>query len=84
MFWAFRILATLNALMLAAAFLYRSPGEDAAGMGMRIGFAVFYAIALAVVLLLYHFVKTPWVRVPMLVVLTLPIVLIVYGMYQSF
>jgi len=84
MFWAFRILATLNALMLAAAFLYRSPGEDAAGTGMRIGFAVFYAIALAVVLLLYHFVKTPWVRVPMLVVLTLPIVLIVYGMYRSF
>ena len=83
MLWAFRILATLNGLMLAAAFLYRSPGEDPAGAGLRLGFAVVYAIALAVVLLLYHFVKTPWVRVPMLILLALPALSIVYGISLS-
>lgn len=83
MLWAFRILAGLNLLMLAAAFLYQSPGEDPAGAGIRIGFAVVYALALAVVLLVYHFVKTPWVRVPLLVVLTLPGLSILYGIYLS-
>lgn len=81
--WTFRILAALNALLLAAAFFYQAPGEDTAGAGLRLGFAVFYAIALAVVLALYHFVKTPWVRVPLLVVLSLPALSIVYGIWLS-
>ena len=82
--WPFRILAASNALLLAAAFLYRSPGEDPAGAGLRLGFAICYAIALAAVLLLYHFAKTLWVRVPMLVLLTLPLLSIVYGIWLSF
>lgn len=83
MMWAFRILATLNGLLLAAAFLYQSPGEDPAGAGLRLGFAVFYGIALTVVVLLYHFVKTSWVRMPMLVLLALPMVSIAYGISLS-
>ena len=83
MLWAFRILAILNGLLLAAAFLYRSPGEDPAGAGMRLGFAVFYAVALALVLILYQFATTPWVRVPLLVVLALPALSVVYGMWLS-
>ncbi|MEP7348423.1 MAG: hypothetical protein ABI668_00565 [Sphingorhabdus sp.] len=58
-------------------------GEDPAGAGLRLGFAVFYALALAVVLLLYHFVKTPWVRVPMVILLALPRVSIAYGISLS-
>ena len=83
MLLGFRILATLNGLLLAAAFLYHSPGEDPAGAGLRLGFALFFAIALAAVLLLYHFFKTLWVRGPMLVVLTLPLLTIVYGIFRS-
>jgi hypothetical protein len=83
MVWTFRILATLNLLMLAAAFLYRAPGEDPAGAGLRLGFAVFYGIALALVLLVYHFVKANWVRVPMLALLTIPALSILYGIWLS-
>lgn len=81
--WTVRILAILNALLLAVTLFYQSPGEDPAGAGMRMGFAVVYAIALAGVLALYHFVKTPWVRVPLLVVLGLPVVSILYGISLS-
>ena len=73
----------MNGLLLAAAFLYRAPGEDPAGAGLRLGFAVVYAIALAVVLALYLFVKTPLLRVPMLVLLALPFFSIVYGISLS-
>ena len=81
--WPFRLLAALNGLLLAAAFRYRSSGEDPAGAGLRLGFAVFYAIALAAVLLLYRLVKTPWVRVPLLVLLALPLLSLVYGIWLS-
>ena len=83
MLWTFRILAGLNGLMLAAAFLYQSPGEDSAGAGIRLGIAVVYALALAIVFVIYHFAKTPWVRVPMLVLLALPIILVVHGLSLS-
>lgn len=83
MLWAFRILATLNGLLLAAAFFYQSPGEDPAGAGLRLGFALFFAIALACVLLLYRFCKTPLVRIPMLVLLTLPMLTVFYGFMRS-
>jgi hypothetical protein len=83
MVWSFRILAGVNLVLLAAAFLYQAPGEDPAGAGLRLGFAVFYAMALAVVLLLYRFVTKPWVRVPLLVLLTLPLLSIVYGIALS-
>ena len=81
--WPFRILLAANALMLAAAFLYKSPCEDPAGTGLRLGFAIFYAVCLAVVLLLYHFINTPWVRIPMLALLTLPLFIIAYGVWRS-
>ncbi len=84
MLWAFRILATLNVLLLAVAFLYQSPGEDPAGAGLRLGFAVLYAIALAATLLIYHFARTPWIRIPMLILLLLPALSIVYGIWLSF
>lgn len=80
---AFKIMATLNGLLLAVAFLYKSPGEDPAGAGLRVAFAVFYAIGLALALLLYRFVKTPWVRMPVLALLTVPMLLIVYGIWLS-
>ena len=80
---AFRLLVILNGLMLAAAFFYRSPGEDPAGAGLRLGFAVVYAVLLAGVLLLYHFVKVPWVRIAVLILLTLPALSIVYGIWRS-
>ena len=83
MLWAFRILAVLNGLLLAAAFLYQAPGEDPAGAGMRLGFAVLYAILLAIVLAVYRFAKTPWVRIPMLVLLALPLLSILYGIALS-
>ena len=83
MIWAFRILAALNLLLLAAAFLYQSPGEDPAGAGMRMGFAVAYLIALAVVLGLYALVKAKWVRLPLLAILALPFVSILYGIFLS-
>ena len=83
MLWTFRILAALNGLLLAVTFLYRAPGEDPAGEGMRMGFGVAYAIALAVVLGLYALVRTPWVRVPLLAILVLPFVSILYGIYLS-
>jgi len=83
MLWAFRILTTLNALLLAAAFVYRSPGEDPAGAGLRLGFAVFYAVALAAVLLIYRSAKTRWVRLPLLLLLTLPALSIIYGIALS-
>jgi hypothetical protein len=79
----FRILAAVNALLLVVTLFYQSPGEDPAGAGLRMGFAVIYAIALAAVLALYHFVKTPWVRVPMLVLLGLPVISILYGISLS-
>ncbi|HKX79819.1 MAG TPA: hypothetical protein VJM34_14980 [Novosphingobium sp.] len=80
---AFRILAGLNLLLLAFAFLYRSPGEDPAGAGMRMGFAVAFALALAVLLPLFHFVKTRWIRVPVLALLAIPALSIVYGISLS-
>ena len=83
MVWSFRILAGVNLLLLAVAFLYQPPGEDPAGAGLRMGFAVFYAMALAVVLLLYRGVTTPWVRVPLLVLLALPLLSIAYGIALS-
>jgi hypothetical protein len=81
--WAFRILAVSNGLIMAVMFLYQSPGEDPAGAGMRLGFAVFYALVLGAVLLTYHFVRTSWVRVPLLVLLGLPLLSIVYTMALS-
>ena len=80
---AFRLLVILNGLMLAAAFLYRSPGEDPAGAGLRLGFAVVYAVLLAGALLLYRFVEVRWVRVGILVLLTLPALSILYGIWLS-
>jgi hypothetical protein len=80
--WTFRILAALNLLLLAAALFYRAPGEDPAGEGMRMGFAVFYGIALGVVLALYR-IKAEWLRVILLVLLTLPPLSILYGIYLS-
>jgi hypothetical protein len=77
--WAFRILATLDALLLLLAFFYQAPGEDPAGAGLRLGFAVVFAISLTAVLLLYRFCKTPWVRVPLLVLLALPALSVLYG-----
>ena len=83
MLWTFRILATLNGVLLLIAFFYKSSGEDPAGTGMRLGFAFFFAIAFAAVLLIYHFGKAPWVRVPMLALLILPLLSIVYGVSLS-
>ena len=83
MVWTFRILVGLNVLLLAAAFFYQSPGEDPAGAGLRLGFAVVYAIVLAAVLLLYRFVKMPSVRIPLLIVLALPAISILYGLSLS-
>ena len=80
---AFRLLVILNGLMLAAAFFYRSPGEDPAGAGMRLGFAVVYAALLAGALLLYHFVRLPWVRIAVLIFLTLPALSVLYGVLLS-
>ena len=81
--WTFRILAALNIVLLAMAFLYRSPGEDPAGAGLRLGFAVVYAIALAAVLLIHSLVKATWVRAAMLVLLALPALSIGYGIWLS-
>ena len=83
MLWAFRILAALDGLLLLAAFFYKAAGEDPAGAGLRLGFAFFFAIAFAAVLLLYHYCKTPWVRIPMLVLLAVPPLSIVYGIALS-
>lgn len=83
MVWSFRILAGVNLLLLLAAFLYQAPGEAPAGAGLRLGFAVVYAMALAAVLLLYRFVKTSRLRVPLLVLLALPLFSIVYGIGLS-
>lgn len=79
----FRMLVALNAVLLLIAFFYQSPGEDPAGGGIRLGFAVLYAIIFVSVLLIYRFGRTPWVRVPMLAVLTLPLLLILYGISRS-
>jgi hypothetical protein len=81
--WAFRILATLNALLLAVAFLYQSPGEDAAGAGLRLWYAIVYAIALSAVLLVHRFVRIRWVQVIMLALLASPFLLILYGVARS-
>lgn len=83
MAWAFRILVALNLLLLAFTLFYQSPGEDPAGAGLRMGFGVAYVIALGLVLPLYHFVKTAWVRVPLLVLLALPALSILYGIWLS-
>lgn len=83
MTWAFRILATLDIVLLGAASFYQSPGEDPAGAGMRLGFAVVFAILLAGALLLYRFAATPWVRVPVLLVLALPVLSLVYGAWLA-
>lgn len=83
MLWAFRLLLGLNLLMLAAAFLYQSPGEDPAGAGLRLGAAVVYALTLGAAVLIYRFAKSPWVRVPMLALMTLPVVSILYGIWLS-
>ncbi len=83
MIWAFRILATLNLLLIALAFFYQSPGEDAAGAGLRLGLAVVYAFIFVGVMLLYRFVSSPSVRVPVLAVLTLPMISILYGILLS-
>jgi hypothetical protein len=81
--WAFRLLATLNALLLTAAFLYQSPGEDAAGAGLRLWYAIVYAVALGAVLLVHQLVKIRWVRVTMLALLAVPLLLILYGVARS-
>lgn len=83
MLWTFRILVALNGLLLLIAFFYQSSGEDPAGQGIRIGFAIMYAIAMAGILLAYRLFKTPWVRIPMLVLLTLPCLSIVYDIALS-
>ena len=83
MTWAFRILAALNGLMLAMALFYQSPGEDPAGAGLRLGFAVFYGIALAVAIGLHQWIKARWFRVIILVVLASPILSLVYGIALS-
>lgn len=81
--WAFMILAGTNLVLLALAFLYKPSGEDPAGEGMRLAFALFYAIALAAVLLLYRFVHRRGVRIALLVILTLPLLSILYGISLS-
>lgn len=45
--------------------------------------AVFYAMAVAAVLLLYRLLTTPWVRLPFMVLLALPLLSIVYGIALS-
>lgn len=81
--WIFRILATLNLTLLGIAFFYQSPGEDPAGAGLRLSFAVVYALALAAVLLIYRLVKATWLRTAMLVLLALPALSIGYGAWLS-
>lgn len=81
--WTFRILAGLNSLLLALAFFDKPTGEDPAGEGMRLAFALFYAVALAVVAAVYHLIKKRWVRVTMLAILTLPLISILYGIWLS-
>ena len=79
MTWAFRILAGFSALLLAVLFFYHASGEDAAGRGMREGFAVLYLIALAVVLLSYWLIKWQPVRIILLALLAVPLLVTVYG-----
>lgn len=82
--WAFRVLAILNALLLTAAFFYPSAGEDAAGAGLRLYFAILYATGLSLVLLVHHFTKkSRWVQVIVLVLLALPVLLTLYGITRS-
>ena len=81
--WAFRILAGTNLLLLALAFLYKPSGEDPAGEGLRLGFALFYGLALAAVLLLYRYIERRGVRIALLVILTLPLLSILYGIWLS-
>jgi hypothetical protein len=83
MLWTFRILAALNLIMLAFAFLYRSPGEDPAGAGLRLGFAVIYALCLGGVLAVHHFSRSQGMRVAMLALLTIPFLMILYGIWRS-
>ncbi len=79
MTWAFRILAGLSGLLLAVMFFYHSSGEDAAGRGMREGFAMLYLIALAVVALAYWLIKWQPVRIVLLVLLAIPLLVTAYG-----
>jgi hypothetical protein len=79
MSWAFRILVTLNGLLLAVLFLYKASGEDPAGEGMRLGVATLMAIAFALIVAGYWFVKWNPFRVVMLLLLAVPIVITAYG-----
>lgn len=79
MTWAFRILAGFSALLLAVLFFYHSSGEDAAGRGMREGFAILYLIALAIILLAYRLIKWRPMRIFLLMLLAIPLLVTVYG-----
>lgn len=75
----FRILAGLNGLLLAVLFFYRASGEDPAGEGMRLGVATLYLIAFALVIGCYLLVRWRPVRLLMLALLSLPLMVTLYG-----
>lgn len=79
MTWAFRILASLNALLIAVLFFYRASGEDPAGEGMRLAVASLMLGAYALIVALYVFVKWRPLRIAMLLMLLVPILITLYG-----
>lgn len=79
--WAYRILVTLNGLLLAVLFFYKSSGEDPAGEGMRLGMATLMAIIFAGIVAGYWFIKWKPFRLVMLLLLALPIIVTIYGVF---
>lgn len=79
MTWAFRILATLNGLLIAVLFFYKASGEDPAGEGMRLAVATIMLGAYAAIVVGYWFVKWQPFRIVMLLLLSLPILITIYG-----
>jgi hypothetical protein len=82
MAWAFRILVSLDALLLAVLFFYKASGEDPAGEGMRLGAATIMLILFAAILFLYWLVKWQPVRIVLLALLSLPLLVTIYGIVR--
>ena len=69
---AFWVVAALDAIGSLALIFASEGNQDAAGRGMQSGFGIILLLMLVAMVVLWWFVRTLFVRVPVFVVLLMP------------
>ena len=77
--WVFWLVVGVDALAMLAMIFADDSNQDAAGRGLQSGFGVIGFIILAGLAALYWFSRTRVIRVPVLILLVLPII---FGAYR--